>query len=99
MQKKLVVIALSKGTKVLTDQGEKKIEDIEVGNMVLAKDDETGEMAYKEVEWLFQRDVEETYNITVGSEVITTTDEHPFWIVGTGWVETKNLVVIYSPKY
>ncbi|MFJ6207374.1 polymorphic toxin-type HINT domain-containing protein [Lysinibacillus sp. NPDC092081] len=81
------------GTKVLTDEGEKKIEDIEVGDMVLAKDDETGEMAYKEVEWLFQRDVEETYNITVGSEVITTTDEHPFWIVGKGWVETKNLVV------
>ncbi|WP_374018178.1 polymorphic toxin-type HINT domain-containing protein, partial [Paenibacillus thiaminolyticus] len=39
------------------------------------------------------RDVEETYNITVGGEVITTTDEHPFWIVGTGWMESKNLVV------
>jgi RHS repeat-associated protein len=81
------------GTIVLTDEGEKPIEEIEVGDKVLAKDDETGEMAYKEVEWLFQRDVEETYNITVGGEVITTTDEHPFWIVGKGWVESKNLVV------
>lgn len=81
------------GTKVLTDEGEKPIEEIEVGDKVLAKDDETGEMAYKEVEWLFQRDVEETYNITVGGEVITTTDEHPFWIVGKGWVESKSLVV------
>ncbi|WP_139489601.1 polymorphic toxin-type HINT domain-containing protein [Brevibacillus dissolubilis] len=81
------------GTLVLTDKGEKPIEDIEVGDKVLAKDDETGEIAYKEVEWLFQRDVEETYNIFVGDEVITTTDEHPFWIVGKGWVETKNLVV------
>ncbi|WGU94449.1 polymorphic toxin-type HINT domain-containing protein [Paenibacillus dendritiformis] len=81
------------GTKVLTDEGEKPIEEIEVGDKVLAKDDETGEMAYKEVEWLFQRDVEETYNITVGGEVITTTDEHPFWIVGTGWVESRDLVV------
>lgn len=81
------------GTKVLTDEGEKSIEEIEVGDKVLAKDDETGEMAYKEVEWIFRRDVEETYNITVGSEVITTTDEHPFWIVGKGWVESKNLVV------
>ncbi|WGU94451.1 polymorphic toxin-type HINT domain-containing protein [Paenibacillus dendritiformis] len=77
----------------MTDEGEKPIEEIEVGDKVLAKDDETGEMAYKEVEWLFQRDVEETYNITVGGEVITTTDEHPFWIVGTGWVESKDLVV------
>ncbi|WP_010500978.1 polymorphic toxin-type HINT domain-containing protein [Paenibacillus elgii] len=81
------------GTKVLTDKGEKNIEDIEVGDKVLAKDDETGDMAYKEVEWLFQRDVEETYNITVGGEIITTTDEHPFWIIGRGWVESKNLVV------
>ncbi|MCA0753723.1 Hint domain-containing protein [Paenibacillus sp. N4] len=81
------------GTKVLTDEGEKNIEDIEVGDKVLSKDDDTGEIAYKEVEWLFQRDVEETYNITVGGEVITTTDEHPFWIVGKGWVESKNLVV------
>ncbi|WP_254659952.1 polymorphic toxin-type HINT domain-containing protein, partial [Paenibacillus sp. KS1] len=81
------------GTRVLTDEGEKPIEEIEVGDKVLAKDDETGEMAYKEVEWLFQRDVEETYNITVGGEIITTTDEHPFWIIGKGWVESKNLVV------
>jgi hypothetical protein len=41
------------GTKVQTDEGEKPIEDIKVGDKVLAKDDETGEMAYKEVEWLF----------------------------------------------
>ncbi|MNO80689.1 hypothetical protein D3C76_719030 [compost metagenome] len=50
-------------------------------------------MAYKEVERLFQCDVEETYNITVGSEVITTTEEYPFWIVGKGWVKSKDLVV------
>ncbi|MED1664847.1 polymorphic toxin-type HINT domain-containing protein [Brevibacillus laterosporus] len=81
------------GTKVLTDEGEKPIEEIEVGDKVLAKDDETGKMAYKEVEWLFQRDAEETYNITVSGEVITTTDEHPFWIIGKGWVESKKLVV------
>lgn len=57
------------------------------------EDDETGKITYKEVEWLFQREVEETYNITVGSEVITTTDEHPFWIVEKCWVKAKDLVV------
>lgn len=81
------------GTEVQTDEGEKNIEDIEVGDKVLSKDEETGEVAYKEVEWLFQRDVEETYNITIDGEVITTTDEHPFWIVDKGWVKSKNLVV------
>ncbi|WP_010503351.1 polymorphic toxin-type HINT domain-containing protein [Paenibacillus elgii] len=80
------------GTKVLTDKGEKPIEEIEVGDKVLAKNDEAGDIAYKEVEWLFQRDVEETYNITVGGEVITTTNEHPFWIIGKGWIKSKDLV-------
>lgn len=80
------------GTTVLTEDGEKPIEEIEIGDKVLAKDDETGEMAYKEVEWLFQREVEETYNLTVGGRVITTTDEHPFWIVDEGWVKAKDLV-------
>ena len=38
---------------VLTDEGEKPIEEIQVGDKVLAKDAKTGEMAYKEVEWLW----------------------------------------------
>lgn len=37
------------GTKVLTDEGEKNIEDIVVGDKVLSKDEATGEVAYKEV--------------------------------------------------
>jgi len=81
------------GTRVITAEGEKPIEEIAVGDQVLAKDDVTGEMGYKEVEWLYQRNVVETYNITVGGEVITTTDEHPFWIVGKGWVKSKKLAV------
>ncbi|WP_379157930.1 polymorphic toxin-type HINT domain-containing protein [Paenibacillus sp. sgz5001063] len=37
------------GTKVQTDEGEKPIEDIEVGDKVLSKNEENGEVAYKEV--------------------------------------------------
>ncbi|MFB9753304.1 polymorphic toxin-type HINT domain-containing protein [Paenibacillus hodogayensis] len=81
------------GTKVQTKDGEKPIEDVKVGDQVLAKDDITGEVAYKDVQQLFQREEEETYNITVGNELITTTSEHPFWIVGVGWVKSKYLLV------
>ncbi|MDH2329768.1 hypothetical protein [Paenibacillus polymyxa] len=35
--------------KFITNEGEKPIEEIEVGEKVLAKSDETGEVAYKEV--------------------------------------------------
>ena len=37
------------GTKVLTAEGEKNIDEIKVGDMVLSKNEETGEQAYKEV--------------------------------------------------
>lgn len=81
------------GTKVLTDEGEKPIEDIKVGDMVLAKSDETGEVAYKEVVGLFQKQADEIYSIYVGDEVIEATAEHPFWLSGRGWTDVKDLKV------
>ncbi len=80
------------GTTVLTKDGEKSIEDIQIGDLVLAKDEETGDQDYKEVEWLYERDVDAIYEIQIGNETIETTNEHPFWIIGEGWVEAKNLV-------
>jgi len=59
------------GTKLLTDAGEKTIESIKVGDKVLSKNDESGVVAYKEVEWLYQREVDQTYHITVNGEQIT----------------------------
>ncbi|SDZ26990.1 polymorphic toxin-type HINT domain-containing protein [Thermoactinomyces sp. DSM 45892] len=61
------------------------------GDKVLAKNEETGEIAYKEVEWLFKREIDEIYEVHIGGEVIQTTDEHPFWVIGEGWVPAKDL--------
>lgn len=66
------------GTKVQTDEGEKPIEEIEVGEKVLAKSDETGEVAYKEVVGLFQKQADEIYYVHIGDEIIEVTGEHPF---------------------
>lgn len=78
-------------TKVKTKDGEKAIQDIRIGDYVLAKDEKTGKQAYKQVEWLFQRNVTKVYEIHVGKEVIKTTSEHPFWVVGEGWVQAEDL--------
>jgi len=83
------------GTTVLTEDGEVPIEQIQVGDKVLAKDEETGDTAFKEVEWLFQREVDATYNLHIGDTVISTTDEHPFWIVDKGWVKAADLEAGY----
>ena len=81
------------GTKIQTDEGEKNIEDIEVGDMVLSKDEETGEQAYKEVTALHRNEKDTTYKLSVGSQIIETTDNHPFWVNGKGWVLAVDLMV------
>ena len=58
------------GTKVLTDHGHKNIEDIEVGDLVLAYDEETGETAYKPVVQLFRNTNKEWYHIQAADEEI-----------------------------
>ncbi|MEK3824258.1 polymorphic toxin-type HINT domain-containing protein [Paenibacillus sp. FSL K6-1558] len=81
------------GTKVQTDEGEKPIEDIEVGDKVLAKSDETGEVAYKEVVGLFQKQADQIFKVHIGDEIIEATAEHPFWLDGKGWTFVKDLKV------
>ena len=81
------------GTKVLTDEGEKNIEDLEVGDKVLAKDEETGEQAHKEVVALHRNEKDTTYKLSVGNQLIETTNNHPFWVEGKGWVLAIDLKV------
>ncbi|MFD2503154.1 polymorphic toxin-type HINT domain-containing protein [Paenibacillus septentrionalis] len=83
------------GTKVLTDEGEKNIEDIEVGDKVLAKDEfnPDGELAYKEVTALYTNYRNDIIKLYIGDLLIETTDNHPFWVEGRGWVFADELKV------
>src|SRR5690606_33649430 len=81
------------GTKVITDEGEKPIEEIEVGDKVLAKSefDENGELAYKEVTALYTNYRNDIIKLYIGDLLIETTDNHPFWVEGKGWVFADEL--------
>ncbi len=68
------------GTLVETEGGLKPIEDIEVGDKVLAYNEETGEQAYKPVKQLFRNTTAEWYHIYVNGEEITCTGGHPFYV-------------------
>ncbi|MEC0210419.1 polymorphic toxin-type HINT domain-containing protein [Paenibacillus ehimensis] len=81
------------GTKVLTDEGEENIEDIEVGDKVLSKDEKTGEAKYKEVIGLYRNDRDDIIKLHVGNQPIETTNNHPFWVEGKGWVLAGSLQV------
>ena len=81
------------GTQVQTDEGEKNIEDIEVGDKVLSKDEETGELAYKEVTATFNHETDEIYSIHVDGQTIESTYNHPFYVKDKGWTFVKDLKV------
>ncbi|MFF3619817.1 polymorphic toxin-type HINT domain-containing protein [Streptomyces sp. NPDC002467] len=84
---------------LMADGTSKKIEEIAVGDKVLATDPETGETASKTVTAEIRTEDDKKYvDLTVGSEdadqVITTTDHHPFWSVSAGaWVDAADLKV------
>ncbi|MGH2755947.1 MAG: polymorphic toxin-type HINT domain-containing protein, partial [Actinomycetota bacterium] len=67
-------------TVLMADGTRKRIEDVEVGDRVIATDPETGEQAAKAVEHVFVHD-DTVIDLVVDGEVITTTEDHPFWSV------------------
>lgn len=82
------------GTEILTTEGEKNIEDIKVGDWVIADDPTTpGEIEARQVLDTFVRHTSALVDLYVDGEVISTTGEHPFWTPDKGWVEAKDLQV------
>jgi RHS repeat-associated protein len=82
------------GTEILTTEGIKNIEDIQVGDWVIADDPTTpGEIEARQVLDTFIRETTALVDLYVDGEVISTTGEHPFWTPDKGWVEAKDLQV------
>jgi hypothetical protein len=75
----------------------RSIETLEPGDEVLAFDPETGGQEWKTVEHSLRRVTDHLQLVTIENEsdgatqLIRTTDEHPFWVVEQGWVEAGNL--------
>ena len=79
------------GTVIQTEDGLRNIEDIKVGDLVWAKDTESGEIGLKTVVKTFERETDELVNIKVQNETITTTPEHPFYVPQKGWTSAIDL--------
>lgn len=80
-------------TLVHSEAGLVVIKDIKVGDKVLSYAEWNGEENYQIVTDIITNSKE--YNLVLltleSGEVIESTDLHPFYIVGTGWVEAKDL--------
>jgi len=84
------------GTLVQTALGEKRIEEIEIGDVVAARDEFTGEIVWRPVRELFRRKAPAVMHLTLqGSnarlETIDLTSEHPLLVEGKGWLEARRL--------
>ena len=85
------------GTLVLTSLGKKKIEDIKVGDEVLAYDEETGEKSIKKVVNLLRNKTKKWIHLLFELEDGTTeklvcTEGHPFYVEKLGWVKSCDLI-------
>jgi len=79
------------GTPVWTQSGPVPIEQIAVGDMVLAQHPETGELDYRPVLETTLGDPVRVVRITLPGESITSTLGHRFWVNGRGWQMAKAL--------
>ncbi|HXI83407.1 MAG TPA: RHS repeat-associated core domain-containing protein, partial [Verrucomicrobiae bacterium] len=80
------------GTKVATPQGEKNIEDIEIGETVYAYDLETRETVERKVTDTPRNFTYYWVEVRVGNETIEATRHHLFWVENEErWVEAVNL--------
>ena len=79
------------GTAVLAAAGSVAIETIQAGDMVWAWDEETGEVALKEVVETYVNETYELVHVFVNGEEIVTTPGHPFYSPVKGWTDAVNL--------
>ncbi|GAB3740597.1 hypothetical protein GCM10028864_04500 [Microlunatus parietis] len=81
------------GTQVLLADGvSKPIEEITVGDQVVAADPETGETHLRPVVETFRHEEVETFLVETSAGSVTSTAEHPFYVQGQGWVPVRELV-------
>ena len=81
------------GTLVKTDSGYTEIQDLQIGDLVWAFNENTQELELKEVTNTFIiQEPERIYYLHIKDEIIEVTGKHPFYIDGK-WVEVQDLHV------
>ncbi|HTN76086.1 MAG TPA: polymorphic toxin-type HINT domain-containing protein, partial [Pirellulaceae bacterium] len=92
---------LAAGTPVWTSAGQIAVERVQVGDLVLSQNIETGELTYKPVLKTTVRPAGQLVRIEAGyDEHIETSGGHPFWVSGAGWVKARELksgMLLHTP--
>ncbi len=81
------------GTMVLTASGLVAIENIKAGDVVISTNPDTLEIAEKPVLETYIRQIDKLVHLTINGEEIITTDNHPFYVQGRGFIEAGKPLV------
>ena len=79
------------GTMVKTMTGERPIETLEVGDLVLSQNTKTGALNYQPVLKVYHNPPSKTFEVNVAGETIVSSAFHRFWVPGRGWVMARDL--------
>ena len=80
-------------TLVAAENGQKRIDEIEVGDKVWAFNVETRESELKTVTKVYVHSVDEILHLYTDEGDIDTTANHPFYVIGKGWGAAGDLAV------
>ncbi len=78
-------------TLISTKAGLKQIKDIKAGDEVYSANPETGEKGLKKVKEVYINETDTLVHVFAGDEEIRTTETHPFWVEGKGWIDAGSL--------
>ncbi|WP_206107948.1 polymorphic toxin-type HINT domain-containing protein, partial [Paludisphaera rhizosphaerae] len=80
------------GTPVRTIQGDRPIESIRPGDLVLSQDTTSGRLSYQPVVEVLHNPPNWTYKIDLGGgETVHPTGIHRFWKAGHGWIMAREI--------
>ncbi len=82
---------LAAGTEVQTSVGPVIVEDLQVGDLVLSQNPDTGELAYKPVLATTVRPSGVLTRIKTNEGEYLTSGGHPLWVVDRGWEKARNI--------
>lgn len=87
-----LISCLVAGTPIQTQSGLRPVEAIRVGDLVVAQNIQSGEIQLRPVLRTTVRPPARTYQIAyTNGEKIQATLGHRWWVIGKGWVKTKDL--------
>jgi len=80
------------GTKVLTPEGYKNIENLNIGDVVLSYNIDNNRTTNAKIIQCFRKQITSYYKVTFEKQILYVTEEHPFYVLEKGWIRVKDLI-------